>query len=108
MHSLSRHPYFCTTSQIIDSQRAHHRSELESKKNPPVGPSKGSVAAQTIPLAPSSTGLPPDPPSSVATHPGSTELTKIPVPLSSAANFLVRAFKAAFDTLYPGVPPSFI
>ena len=32
----------------------------------------------TIPFAPSSTGRPPLPPISVATHPGSTELTKMP------------------------------
>ncbi len=32
-------------------------SGLESKKNPSVGPSGGSVAAQTIPLVTSCTGL---------------------------------------------------
>jgi hypothetical protein len=34
---------------------------LQSKKNPSVGPLSGSVAAHTIPFAPSSTGRPPRP-----------------------------------------------
>ena len=69
---------------------------MPSKKNPPVGPLSGNVAAHTIPFAPSSTGRPrPLPPMFVDTHPGSTELTKVPVPESSAARIRVNAFRAA-------------
>ena len=49
-----------------------------SRKKPPLGPSSGRVAAQTMPEAPSSTvrsAL--EPPISVRTQPGQTELTKI-------------------------------
>ena len=83
----------------------YHGAGLPSKKNPPVGPLSGNVAAHTIPFAPSSTGRPPPPPISVATHPGSTELTKIPVAAesSSAARIRVNAFRAALETLYAGV-----
>jgi len=55
--------------------------------------------------APSPTGRPPEPPMSVATHPGQTELTRIPDPASSRASTRVSAFNAAFDTEYAGVPP---
>jgi hypothetical protein len=37
----------------------YHGMALLSQKNPPLGPLSGSVAAQTIPFAPSSTGRPP-------------------------------------------------
>src|ERR687885_2952892 len=77
----------------------YHGTALPSQKNPPLGPLPGSVAAQTIPFAPSSTGRPPRPPISVATHPGSTEFTSIPVFTSSAASFLVSIFNAAFEML---------
>src|SRR6188472_778650 len=87
----------------------YHWACLPSKKNPPVGPLSGNVAAHTIPFAPSSTGRPPLPPISVATHPGSTELTKMPVPAgSSAARIRVNALRAALEMLYAGgvpVPP---
>jgi hypothetical protein len=43
---------------------------------------------------------------SVATHPGSTELTKMPVPESSAARIRVNAFTAALETLYAGGVPA--
>jgi hypothetical protein len=56
-------------------------SRLTVKEKSSVGPSFGNVAAHTIPFAPSCTGRPPLPPISVATHPGLTELTKMPVPL---------------------------
>ncbi len=72
---------------------------MPSKKNPPLGPLSGNVAAHTIPFAPSSTGRPPLPPRSVATQPGSIALTKIPVPRSSAARIRVSAFSAALETL---------
>jgi hypothetical protein len=45
-----------SASQII---AIHHGTALPSQKNPPPGPSSGSVAAQTIPFAPSCTGRPP-------------------------------------------------
>ena len=65
---------------------AYQGTGLPQKKNPSVRPLFGSVAAHIIPLAPSSTGRPPPrQPISVDTHPRSTELTKIPVPRSSAA-----------------------
>ena len=83
---------------------------MPSKKNPPVGPLSGNVAAHTIPFAPSSTGRPPPPPLppiSVATYPGSTELTKMPVSVvSSAARIRVNAFRAALETLYAGGVPA--
>ena len=69
---------------------SYHSICFPSKKKPPVGPSSGNVEAHTIPFTPSSTGPPPRPPISVATHPGSIEFTKIPVPKSSAANLQVH------------------
>ncbi len=47
-----------------------------SRKRPPLGPSSNRVAAQTIPVAPSSTRRPSLPPISVATHPEHTALTR--------------------------------
>jgi hypothetical protein len=44
-----------------------------------------------------STGRPPAPPMSVATHPGPVLLTRIPSRRSSAASMRVNAFRAAFD-----------
>src|ERR1041384_5389964 len=84
----------------------YHGDGFPSKKNPPVGPLSGNVAAHTIPFDPSSTGRPPPPlpPISVDTHPGSTELTKIPVSRSSAARIRVNALRAVLETLYAGVP----
>src|SRR5215211_1343629 len=94
------------TRYIIQNRFAYQGAGLPSKKNPPLGPLSGNVAAHTIPCTPSSTGRPPWPPISVDTHPGSTELTKIPVPLSSAAKMRENAFRAALETLYAGIPPA--
>ena len=58
-----------------------------------------------MPAAPSATGRPPAPPISVATQPGQTAFTRIPVPESSAARIRVSALSATFETLYAGVPP---
>ena len=58
-----------------------------------------------MPAAPSSTGRPPAPPTSVATQPGHTAFTKIRVSRSSPARVRVRAFRAAFVTWYAGGPP---
>ena len=66
---------YCCNAQWI----TYHGEGFPSKKEPPLGPLSGNVAAHTIPFAPSSTGRPPLPPISVATHPGSTEFTKFPV-----------------------------
>src|SRR5262245_54533750 len=55
--------------------------------------------------APATTGRPPGPPMSVATHPGHTALTRILAGASSAARMRVSALRAAFDVLYAGVPP---
>ena len=68
-----------------------------SRKKPPVGPSSGSVAAHTMPAAPSGTGRPPAPPMSVATQPGQIALTRIRSPRNSAARMRVSALSAAFD-----------
>src|SRR5215213_32776 len=70
-----------------------------SRKKPPVGPLFGRVAAQTAPSAPSSTGRGArEPPMSVWTQPGSTELTRMPLPLSSEARMRVRAFSPVLET----------
>ena len=77
----------------------HHGRGLPSRKNPPVGPLSGSVAAHTIPAAPSLTERgAPAPPISVATQPGHTAFTKIRVFRSSPASERVKAFSAAFVT----------
>src|SRR5689334_17768175 len=99
-------PTFSLVSELRDEQHEwlkqsgsyHHASGLPSRKNPPVGPSSGRVAAHTIPIAPSSTGRPPAPPISVATHPGQTEFTKMLLSRSSPASVLVSAFSPAFVT----------
>ena len=67
-----------------------------------MGPSSGRVAAQTIPAAPAFTGRPPEPPISVATQPGHTELTRTRSRRSSAANIRVSALSDTLDTLYAG------
>ena len=77
--------------------RRHQSIGRPSRKKPPVGPSSGSVAAHTMPAAPSATGRPPAPPMSVATQPGQTALTRIRSPRSSAARMRVSALSAAFD-----------
>ena len=84
----------------VGSKRGcHHASGLPSRKNPPVGPLCGSVAAQTIPAAPSlAVRGAPAPPIAVATQPGHTAFTRIRAPLSSAASVRVKAFRAAFVT----------
>jgi hypothetical protein len=69
----------------------YHESGFPSRKKPPVGPLFGKVTAQTMPAAPFSTGRPPDPPISVATHPGHTALTRIRDDFSPFANMRVRA-----------------
>jgi hypothetical protein len=77
----------------------HQRSGLPSRKKPPVGPPFGSVAAQTTLAAPSFTlrgAL--APPMSVATQPGQTEFTNMPLPRNSPASVRVNAFNAAFVT----------
>src|SRR5215470_18174089 len=84
----------------------HQGMARPSRKKPPVGPPSGSVAAQTIPRAPSSTGRPPDPPMSVATHPGHTAFTRMPLPSSSSASMTVSPFSASFEILYAGVEAS--
>jgi len=56
-----------------------------SRKKPPVTDS-GRQAAQTMPAAPAATGRPPGPPMSVATQPGHTALTWMPLPSSSLAS----------------------
>ena len=82
-----------------DAVAAHHATGRPSRKKPPVGPSSGSVAAQTTLAAPSCTSRPPPPPMSVLTHPGQTLLTRTPVPASSPASNRVRALSAAFEAL---------
>jgi len=85
--------------QSFQEIRTYQGADLPSKKNPPLEPLSGNVEAHTIPRAPSSTGLPPWPPISVDTHPGSIALIKILVPRSSAAITLVSAFSATLETL---------
>src|SRR5512146_125908 len=83
----------------------YHGNGLPSRKNPPVGPLSGSVAAQIMLAAPSATlrGAP-APPISVATQPGQTEFTRMRALRSSAARVRVIAFSAAFVTWYAGGP----
>jgi hypothetical protein len=60
-------------------QLAYHAIGGPSRKKPLVGPSDGRVAAQTTPEAPSlMLRVALGPPMSVFTHPGQTELTKMP------------------------------
>jgi hypothetical protein len=47
---------------IFPSYQTHQGILFPSRKYPPVGPSAGSIAAQTMPAAPSETGRPPVPP----------------------------------------------
>jgi hypothetical protein len=70
-----------------------------SRKKPPVGPSSGRVASQTIPAAPSSTDFqaPSGVPMSVLTKPGQAELTRKPSSASSTESIRVTALRAAFD-----------
>src|SRR5581483_9437669 len=82
---------------------SYQASGRPSRKNPPAGPSRSSVAAHTTLAAPRPTGRPPRPPMSVAVQPGQTAFTRIAG--SSAARILVSAFNAAFEMLYAGVPP---
>ena len=64
-----------------------------------MGPLFGRVAAQTGVSAPSSTErVAPDPPMSVRTHPGQTELTRMPLPRNSEARMRVRTFKPTLET----------
>jgi hypothetical protein len=59
---------------------AYHSIARRSWKNPPDGPSSGSVASQTIVSAPSRGERGADgPPMSVRTHPGSTAFTSTPL-----------------------------
>src|SRR5215212_4407800 len=84
----------------------HQASGWLSRKNPPVGPSSGSVTAHMTLAAPSSTVRGASgPPISVATQPGQTELTRIREARNSSASMRVSAFRATFETLYAGVPP---
>ena len=102
IHGITLQLFFFRWSAIVDMWYIfiyYHGIASPSQKNPPVGPSSDNVAARTIPFAPFCTGRPPRPPVSVATHPGSTEFTNMPVFVSSAASFLVNTFNAAFETL---------
>src|SRR5438445_687794 len=78
---------------------SHQPRGRPSRKNPPVGPSSGSIAAHTTLAAPSATGRPPLPPMSVATQPGHTAFTSILWVRSSAASMRVSALRAAFERL---------
>lgn len=69
-----------------------------SRSRAPLMPGSARQAAATMPAAPRSTGAPPGPPSAVATHPGHTALTRMPLPASSAASTRVNALSAALDT----------
>jgi Transposase, Mutator family len=86
--------------QQIDRRRPcpHHGIGRPSRKNPPVGPPSGKVAAQTIPAAPSSTGRPPRPPMSVATHPGHTAFTNTPDYTTNAVEALHRSLRKIIKT----------
>ena len=75
----------------------HQGRGCASRKNPPLGPPSGSVAAQTTPTALSAGGRAPicSAPGKVAVNPGHTALTRMPLPASSAARVLVSALSAA-------------
>ena len=82
-------------SHVIDETDLQRKL---ARKKPLVGPSSGSVAAHTMPAAPSATGRPPLPPMSVATQPGQTALTRMASRRSSAAKTRVSALSAALET----------
>src|SRR5438477_2406550 len=82
----------------IPHLRSHHAIGRRSLKKPPVGPSSGSVASQTVVSTPCRTDRGADgPPISVRTQPGSTELASTPRTRYVWARMRVNAFSAAFD-----------
>lgn len=70
-----------------------------------MGPLEGSWHSQMAVSAPSPTvrGAS-SPPMSVLTQPGLIELTRMPLPATSAASVRVSAFSAALETRYAGLP----
>src|SRR6185295_4402147 len=87
----------------LPDPRDYHSIGRRSRKNPPVGPSSGSVAAHTIVSAPCSTERGADgPPISVRTQPGSTALASTPRPRYVSASSFVNALSAVFDIEYAG------
>ena len=77
---------------------SHQGIGLPSRKNPPLGPSAGSVASHTIPSAAWRALSGADgPPMRVRAQPGQAALT-FTSPRTSEASFTVRAFSAAFET----------
>jgi hypothetical protein len=79
--------------------KVHQGMGFPSRKKPPDGPLSGRVAAQSTLAAPSVIGRAPisSIPGAVAVRPGATELTRMPVPSSSAASLEVRALTAALE-----------
>src|SRR5689334_10448428 len=83
--------------------RRYHSIARRSRKNPPLGPSLGSVASHAIVSAPSRGDRGAEgPPMSVRTHPGSTALIRTPSARYVSARILVNAFTAVFDIEYAG------
>src|SRR4051812_48341087 len=78
-------------------QRMRYQAiRFRSWKKPPLGPSAGSVASQTIVSAPSSTlRVAFGPPMSVRTQPGSTQFTRADG--NAEASITVIAFSVAFE-----------
>ena len=69
-----------------------------SRKKPPVGPWLGGMAAQTMDLAPSSTGRGAfEPPISVWTDHGFAAFTRMPLPRRSEARMRVRALREVLE-----------
>src|SRR6185312_8384238 len=76
----------------------HQGTGPASSKNPPVGPSSGSVASWIAIAAPwLGVRKPWKPLRSVAVKPGQTELIRILVPLSSLAYWKVMALRKVLD-----------
>src|SRR5829696_7985795 len=96
---FSSNSYVLACPSSVAASPGHYQGiGRRSRKKPPVGPLSGRVAAQTGVSAPSSTErVAPDPPMSVRTQPGQTELTRIPLPRSSEARMRVSTFKPALE-----------
>ena len=103
-YRLSKTALNALTRILADGSQGLRNSSYQlicffSLKKPPVGPTSGSVAAQTIVSAPcSGVSGAAGPPISVLTQPGSTELTRMFIPFSSSARMRVSAFSAVLDS----------
>ncbi|RIV36066.1 hypothetical protein D2L64_20745 [Micromonospora radicis] len=80
-----RLPPLAERGVVEGRRRSHQGTTPSSLTKVPVGPPSGRVASRTGVAAAASTGRPWPPVKSVATRPGQTALTRIPVPASCRA-----------------------